>query len=130
MASGVLEVLAGMRRPVEAAQALGVSLARYYQLEQRALEALVQGCEPLRRGRGPSSGPELQRLRQENERLKRECQRQQALVRLARQAAGLAAPDTPAPGKKKRRVVRGQQAAQRMKRAAAETNKETAPPAP
>ena len=124
VASCVLEVLAGMRRPMEAAEALKVSLARYYQLEQRALEALVQGCEPLRRGRASKAGPELQRLRQENERLKRECQRQQALVRLARQAAGLTAPvESPTPGKKKRRITRGQQAAQRMKRAA-EASKE------
>ena len=127
MASCVLEVLAGMRRPVEAAEALKVSLARYYQLEQRALEALVQGCEPLRRGRASKAGPELQRLRQENERLKRECQRQQALVRLARQAAGLSAPaETPSPGKKKRRIARGQQAAQRMKHAAEAANHEAA----
>ena len=123
VASCVLEVLAGMRRPVEAASVLGVSLARYYQLEQRALEALVQGCEPLRRGRGrgASAGPELSRLRHENERLVRECQRQQALVRLARQAAGLTAPAEPAGGAKKRqrKKSRGQQAAETLRQAAA-----------
>ena len=49
LAACVLEVLAGLRGPTEAAGALGVSLARYYQLEQRALAGLVRGCEPLRR---------------------------------------------------------------------------------
>src|SRR5207249_8381575 len=96
LAACVLEVLAGLRRPVEAAGDLQVSLARYYQLEQRALAGLVQGCEPVRRGRAAATGSnELAHLRRENERLARECQRQQALVRLARQAAGLGAPPEP-----------------------------------
>src|SRR5436190_1278627 len=45
VAACVLEVLAGVRTPAEAAGELGVSLPRYYQLEQRALQGLVQGCE-------------------------------------------------------------------------------------
>src|SRR4051794_4681253 len=70
LASCVLEVLAGLRSVAEAAGALGVSVARYYQLEQRALQGLVQGCEPARRGRAAASaGGEAARLREENERL-------------------------------------------------------------
>ena len=116
----VLEVLAGLRSPAQAAAELGVSVARYYQLEQRALRGLVGACEPARRGRAPAGGRETDRLRQENARLRRECQRQQALVRLARQAAGLAAPVEPAVGSRKRKqeAARGRQAAERLRRAA------------
>jgi hypothetical protein len=42
----ILEVLAGLRTPAEAAQSLQISLPRYYVLETRALEGLVAGCEP------------------------------------------------------------------------------------
>lgn len=126
LAACVLEVLAGLRTPTEAAQELGVSLPRYYQLEQRALQGLVAGCTPARRGRAISSEDENARLRRDNERLTRECQRQQALVRLARQAAGLANPAAKpskesAPGGTKRRVrrtVRGHEAARRLRQQA------------
>ena len=95
---------------------------RWYQLEQRALQGLVRGCEPPPRGRAASPEGELARLRHDNERLTRECQRQQALVRLARQAAGLAPPPAPAKqeGKKRRprKASRGQQAARRLRAAA------------
>ena len=45
LAAAILEVLAGARTPGQAAQALGVSLQRYFQLETRAMQALVAGCE-------------------------------------------------------------------------------------
>jgi hypothetical protein len=131
LAACVLEVLAGLRRPSEAADALRVSLARYYQLEQRALQGLVRGCEPAKRGRAGSSSHEEGRLRQEVERLRRECQRQQALVRMARQAAGLNAPEeaTAGGGKKRRRPARGQRAADRLRQAAI-TGESTGPSSP
>ena len=123
VAACVLEVLAGVRTPAEAAGELGVSLPRYYQVEQRALQGLVQGCEPPPRGRVATAEGELARLRRDHERLTRECQRQQALVRLARQAAGLATPASKpgkgaeAGGKKRRprRSARGQEAARRLR---------------
>jgi hypothetical protein len=121
--AAVLEVLAGLRGPAAAAAALGCSLPRYYQLEQQALRALVAGCEPRPVGRQPSAAGALARLRQENARLTKECQRQQALVRLARQAAGLAPPAPARPEAKKRRprkASRGQQAARRWRAAAGE----------
>jgi hypothetical protein len=96
-AAAILEVLAGIRGPSEAANVLGISLARYYQLETRALAGLVAGCEPRRRGirKGPT---ELSYLRQECNRLRRECARQQALVRAAQRTVGLAPPQpNPAP---------------------------------
>jgi hypothetical protein len=107
LAATVLEVLAGTQLPSEAARALGVSLARYYQLELRAVSGLVSACEPRRRGRGQPPGPDLAGLRRECERLQRECARQQALVRAARRAVGLActapAPPPPDGGRQRRR---------------------------
>ena len=125
-AACVLEVLAGVRTPAEAAGELAVSLPRYYQLEQRALQGLVHGCEPPPRGRVASPEGELARLRRDNERLTRACQRQQALVRLARQAAGLASP-APKAGKgaeaggtkrRPRRSARGHEAARCLRQQA------------
>src|SRR5262245_65468494 len=89
LAACVLEVRSGLRSPQEAAAALAVSVGRYYQLEQQAVQGLVRGCEPKPVGRVRSPATESDRLRAENEKLKKECLRQQALVRLARQAAAL-----------------------------------------
>src|SRR5262249_41138761 len=50
LAAAILEALAGVRGPAEVAQALGISLARYYQVETRALGGLLAACEPRRRG--------------------------------------------------------------------------------
>lgn len=89
-AAAILEVLAGVLRPAEAAQALETSLARYYVLERRALAGLLAACEPC--PRGPRIDPQRQMaaLERENRRLRRECDRQQALVRAAERALGLA----------------------------------------
>jgi hypothetical protein len=99
LATAVLEVLAGMRTPAAAAQALQVSLPRYYHLESRALRGLVAGCQPRPQGRRPDSGQELAGLRRDKERLQRELARQQALVRLAQRTIGLAPPPAPVMGK-------------------------------
>src|SRR3977135_1019996 len=53
-AATILEVLAGMRSPPEASQALSISLPRYYQLEARALEGLVAALAPRPLGKQPS----------------------------------------------------------------------------
>jgi hypothetical protein len=94
VAAAVLEVLAGTRGPAEAAAALGISQPRYYQLEGRALAGLLAACEPRRGGR-TRGGNEVTALRQECERLRRECARQQALVRAAQRSVGLAPPPPP-----------------------------------
>ncbi len=91
-AAAILEVLAGVLRPSEAARVLGTSLPRYYQLERRALSGLVSACEPLPRGPRVDQGRQLASLERENRRLKRECDRQQALVRMAERSLGLAVP--------------------------------------
>jgi len=88
-AAAILEVLAGVRRPNEAAQVLGTSLPRYYQLEQRALAGLVSACEPAPRGPRHDHARQLARLEREKQRLQRECDRQQALVRVTQRSLGL-----------------------------------------
>jgi hypothetical protein len=118
LAAVVLEVLAGVRTPAQAAEALGVSPMRYYQLEGRALAGLVGACQA--RGRGRRRGPEqeLQALKRQNQRLERELARQRSLVRLAQRSLGLApapAAAAKAAGRKGRRpVVRALVAARKL----------------
>jgi hypothetical protein len=90
-ATAILEVLGGERSPTEAAEALGVSLPRYYAIEARALAGFLAGCEPKPTGRRVSPEREVERLRRENTRLTRDLARQQALARTAARAAGLTA---------------------------------------
>jgi hypothetical protein len=126
VAAMVLEVLAGARTPTEAAQALEVSVPRYYQLETRALRGLLSACEPLPQGRLPNPGHELARLQRDKERLQREVLRQQALVRAAQRGVGLPAPPPPPrkPGTKtRRRLARALNVAARLHKA----NQEAAP---
>jgi hypothetical protein len=94
-AAAILEVLAGVRTPSEAAAALGISVARYYLWEQRALAGLVAGCEPRVATHGPSPRWRIVMLEKEVARLKQDCARQQALVRAAQRTIGLAPPPAP-----------------------------------
>jgi hypothetical protein len=125
LAAAILEVLAGVRTPAQAAQALGVSLPRYYQIETRALQALVASCAPRPRGPGRSTERELAALRRQQEQLQRQLSRQQTLVRLAQRGLGLSPPKAPAPppggtakAKKRQRrpVVRALRAAEALQR--------------
>jgi hypothetical protein len=130
LAAAVLEVLAGAQTPAEAARALGVSVARYYQLEVRALAGLVSACEARHRGR--QTGSELDQLRRECERLRHECSRQQALVRATRRTVGLAdAPlppdDSPRPRRRRRPTARALRMAAQLR---AEGAGQPAGPAP
>ncbi|HEV3082643.1 MAG TPA: hypothetical protein VGY66_22860 [Gemmataceae bacterium] len=116
MTAAILDVLAGARTPAQAAEVLGISLPRYFQLETQAMHALVKSCEPKPRGPGRNVDRELAALRQQCDRLQRELVRQQTLVRMAQRTIGLAPPAAlpkPAPGKKRRRrpVVRALAAA-------------------
>lgn len=106
LAAAILEVLAGVRTPGQAAEALAVSLPRYYHLEGRALRGLLTSCEARPHGRVRSVDKELATLQREHERLRRELSRQQTLVRMAQRSVGLTPPPTKAPapgGSKKRR---------------------------
>jgi hypothetical protein len=125
VATAILEVLAGARTPGQAAQALGVSVPRYYHLESRALRAFIEGCEARPRGRVRSPERELTALRRQQERLQRELTRHQTLVRVAQRTIGLTPPapiTKPAPGKKRRRrpVVRALAAAKHLQQESTE----------
>jgi hypothetical protein len=90
VAAAILEVLAGVRTPLDAAAALDIAPPRYYLLEQRALEGLVAACEPRLQGRGQNPRRQIAALEKEIERLKQDCTRQQSLVRAAQRTIGLA----------------------------------------
>jgi hypothetical protein len=88
----ILEVLAGERTPQQAAAALSVSLPYFYLLERKALQGLLQACEPQPKGPpAPSAERKLAALEAELARCRRECQRQAALVRATQRAIGLPA---------------------------------------
>jgi hypothetical protein len=104
-AAAILEVLAGVRTPIAAAQQLAISLPRYYAVELRALQAMVVACEPRPKGRIRSPASELAALHRECDQLRRACARQQTLLRAAQRTIGLVPPPSvkPAAGGKKRR---------------------------
>ena len=110
-AAAVLGVLGGIKTPLEASEGIGVSVNRYYQLETRALVAMVRALEPLPRGRRRTPELEIERLRREKTRLEREASRYQSLLRASQKALGLApgvgkgadSKATSAPGKRARR---------------------------
>src|SRR5262245_30230259 len=129
VAAAVLAVLAGERTPSQAAEALGLSLLRYYQIEAAALRGLLAACEPKSPGRQPDPATEVAALRRRAAQLERDLARQQALVRLTQRAAGLAAAPPPKPAaagkrRKRRPAARASTVAQRLRAAA-----EAAPPA-
>jgi hypothetical protein len=110
-----------------------MSLPRYFQLETRAMQAFVAGCEPKPRGPGRSVDKELAALRRQHERLQRELSRQQTLVRLAQRNIGLAPPkpaaDQPGGKSKKRRrrpVARALRAAEVLQRRSQEPKSQEA----
>ncbi len=87
----VLEALSGEVGTTEAAERLGVSLSRYYQLEAKALGGMLKALEP--RTKGPQMTPEreIQALQAEKRALEKELRRQQTLLRAARRSVGLPA---------------------------------------
>lgn len=99
-AAVILEVLAGVRTPADAAAGLSVSLPRYYLWEQRALVGLVSACEPRRVGKGPGPQQRIASLEKEIARLRQDCARQQALVRAAQRTIGLGPPPPAKPAAK------------------------------
>lgn len=124
MAAAILEVLAGARTPQQAAEALQISLPRYYQVEARGLHGLLEACEPRPKGRQPDAGREVLDLQRQIERLQRDLTRQQSLVRLGQRTIGLTPPAPAAAkanGKKARKrkpVARALTLATRLKQEA------------
>jgi hypothetical protein len=127
IAVAILEVLAGLRTPTEAAQALEISVPRYYVLETRALEGMVAACEPKPLGKQPTPQTRIAALEKDLERARHECARQQALVRAAHRTVGLSlltkrsgkrkTEAAPAAGKRRRRrpTVRALRAAKTLR---------------
>lgn len=104
-AAAVLAVLAGEKTTAQASAMMKVSLPRYYQLESRALEGMVFALEPRPRGGQRTPESEIKALTKENQRLRRELTRVQALVRASHRSLGLRDP-TQKPGPKAKRVTR------------------------
>jgi hypothetical protein len=126
LAAVILEVLAGVRTLPQAAETLGLSQARYYQIEARAFQGLLEACEPRPKGRQADPLREMVTVVRENERLRRELGRQQSLVRLTQRSIGLNAPvpskETPQ-GKKSRKrrpMARALSLAKRLQQEAAD----------
>ena len=101
-AACILEVLAGLRTPDQAAISLAVSLPTYYNLETRALRGLILGCAPAPPGRSMVLSKKLQGAEQRCAELEKQVQRHQALLRSAQRSMGLlTAPEPPPAGKRK-----------------------------
>ena len=96
-ASRVLEVLAGVRTPEDAASALGISVPTYYHLEMRALRGLVHACTPEPPGRKQALGRQVREAEARSVELERQVQRYRALLRSAQRAAGVLAESPEAP---------------------------------
>ena len=86
-AACVLEVLAGLRSPEEAARVIGVSVPTYYNLEARALRGLLHGCRVESPGRRMSVEKRLAESEQRAAELERQLQRYRSVLRNARRAA-------------------------------------------
>ncbi len=90
----IIEALSGLRSPSDASALIGVTINRYYQLESRGLQGLVDALETRPAGRQPSPEAEARRLERDRDRLERELRRAHALVRVAQRAVGLPAQAT------------------------------------
>ena len=85
----ILEALAGLRTIQSASTELEIALPRYYVLETRMLQAMINALEPRARGRKRNVDAELKQLAAENEKLVRGIQRLQALYRATQRAVGI-----------------------------------------
>lgn len=128
LAATILEVLAGIHSPPEAARALSISLPRYYQLEARAIEGLVAALAPRPQGKQPSLENRVKTLEKQLDAARRQCARQEALVRVTQRSLGLVVaispkshtPERDPAGRKQRRpAVRALKAARTLQAQAA-----------
>jgi hypothetical protein len=104
-AATILQVLAGEWTPGEGAMALGVSMARCYAVELRAIRGLVRGCEPRTGKRRRRPEHELMEMKRHIVRLERDCARKQALLRAAQRTVGIQPPAAKAKDKRHRRPM-------------------------
>jgi len=94
-AAAVLEVLAGLRTPQQAADELGISLPTYFNLEIRAMRGLTFACCAQPPGRQQTLAPKLRQAQSRLAELEQQMGRYQALLRTAQRSAGLAPPVPP-----------------------------------
>ena len=100
----ILETLSGASTTGEAAERLGVSLSRYYQLETRALQGMLTALEPRPRGPRKTKDGEIKALRAEKREVERELRRATSLLRAATRSVGVKA--VKKKGAKKKRARR------------------------
>ena len=112
----LLEVLSGGCGVAEGSRRLGISMMRYYALETRALQGLLQALEPRPRGRGRATA-DTQAARREQQRLEREVLRLQALVRATQRAVAIA---PPAKAARRRRAPRATKVIAQLRTASAD----------
>lgn len=84
-----LEALGGLRSTQSAADELDIAMPRYYVLESRMLQAMIDALEPRARGRKRKLDTEVAQLQEENTKLQREAMRLQALYRMTQRAVGV-----------------------------------------
>ncbi len=89
-AVAILQALSGELGTSEAAELLGISLSRYYQIESRGLQGMLKAMEPRKRGYQKTPEREIQGLKSEKKLLEQELRRHQSLLRAANRSLGLA----------------------------------------
>jgi len=91
-AAVLLEVLAGLRATGSAAQELGVTPMRYYQIEERAIGGLIVACEPRPSGLPPErrDAKELAKLREQMRRQTQELNQARSVLRTTQRQLGVA----------------------------------------
>lgn len=124
----ILEAIAGLRTIQSACEELGIAAVRYYALETRMLQGMVDALEPRKRGRKVDLQAELDRQRAAAADLERELLRVKALYRTTQRAVGVKDRVDGAAKKKKttrsrrpRKTSRGERLASRLKGPEADT---------
>ena len=111
LAVGILEVLSGVYGPGEGSRLLGLSLTRYYALEARGVQGLVQALEPRATG---THGSGLEALQREKQDLERMVHRLQALLRATQRAVAITPPTGERP-RARRGAARGLKVVRRLR---------------
>jgi len=116
----LLETLSGLGTTTEAAERLGVSLSRYYQLETRALQGMLGALEKRPRGPRKTQEGEIKELLADKRALERELRQARSLLRAASRSVGVKPAANPTASKKRkgtrrRRGTRGKAVLETLK---------------